>query len=204
MKHAIAILVASFLVAGCQSPGGGSGGGLGGGISGVEVPTQAVPVYSTDPVFVSYVERFQSMARYYGRTDDVSRLAVIFNDSNLDRPSTIASCMISTGPQNVVSVRRSYWDAATELVKQALIFHELGHCMLLRPHRGDVRVSDMTPISLMYPYIISNNLYNNYYNVYNDELFQYMNYTALSPYSGAGAETIERYSTSEEGCEHDI
>lgn len=54
-----------------------------------------------------------------------------------------------------IEVRKEYWDSASDVSKEVLLFHELGHCILYRlaPNNGHISTenSDHMPVSIMYP-----------------------------------------------------
>lgn len=52
----------------------------------------------------------------------------------------------------MVFVLRSYWEKADAIHREALIWHELGHCVLHNAHNERTK-PDGHPISLMYPSI---------------------------------------------------
>lgn len=61
---------------------------------------------------------------------------------------TVGVCIPGEFGLNSVILLRSYWDAAPEDARWALVFHELGHCELGRDHR-DMIAPDGCPVSVM-------------------------------------------------------
>jgi hypothetical protein len=53
------------------------------------------------------------------------------------------------------------------------MFHELGHCVLDRPHDDDRAVNTRRPASLMSTYLLSSYWYKSYYEEYMYELFHF-------------------------------
>ena len=76
-----------------------------------------------------------------------------------------------------VTLDPDFWNAAqNDKQKELLMHHELGHCVLYRPHRSDrVLIPDgiehTHEASIMYPSIIGSAQYNLHYAWYQDELF---------------------------------
>lgn len=95
--------------------------------------------------FVQYVERFEAEAANQGRSVEV-RTYMKFADLETD---LLGRCFPMS---NRVEVDRRAWAKMDEDEREMLIFHELGHCTLHRPHRSDVR--DGHPVSLMYPQLM--------------------------------------------------
>lgn len=59
---------------------------------------------------------------------DFVDMAEYLNDSHTN---VIGTCYYFVGK---IKIDISYWNSATKLERKALIFHELGHCSLLRDH----------------------------------------------------------------------
>lgn len=124
-----------------------------------------------DPEFTPYVERF--VARAAERDVVVSpNITVQFTEDSLDdddEGKAMARCYRGFGARYVV-VARNYWDKMHDLQREEVIFHELGHCLLDRPHRNEERFN--VPCSLMngtgLPYIAD---YGSHKENYLDELF---------------------------------
>ena len=49
-------------------------------------------------------------------------------------PNVIGQCAHDPNEPGTVIVDRTYWNVATDLEKEFLVFHELGHCVLDRDH----------------------------------------------------------------------
>lgn len=121
-------------------------------------------VGSIDPAFNSYIAIFESM--YGAKVTDID-----FSFKDLSRP-VIGQCSILTttyGKTKRIQVDPTYWndEHTSEHQKVGLIFHEIGHCFLNRPHTEDKMyyapegLSFMVkiPSSIMYPY----NFYSSFY-----------------------------------------
>ncbi|NND34913.1 MAG: hypothetical protein HKN76_20170 [Saprospiraceae bacterium] len=59
-----------------------------------------------------------------------------FLDSSLGA-SVTGQCQHDSNNPDRVLINRSYWNRVTELQKEFLVFHELGHCYLQRSHLDD-------------------------------------------------------------------
>ena len=58
-------------------------------------------------------------------------------------------CTYNSETPNSITINSLYWDVLSALEKEKLIFHELGHCVLNRPHYDVVR-SDGKCVSIMH------------------------------------------------------
>ena len=95
------------------------------------------PAIIVDTDFIGYLSKFKSL---YDVTDQVS-----IKKSVLKLP-LIGQCDLDN---NQVTIDETFWKNATDLSKTALIYHELGHCLLYRAHTEQVK-SDGCPSSLMF------------------------------------------------------
>jgi len=91
------------------------------------------PVYDVPPEFQTYVDRFIVEAAKYGQDIDFSDtgLSIQFRDA-VDQ-ETGGVCL----GNHQIEIEKFFWDDLSEFDKEGLIFHELGHCELGRPHRND-------------------------------------------------------------------
>lgn len=100
---------------------------------------------------------------------NVRALTMMFGKTNTsDDPGTVGTCsMINNLP--VVIIDRPFWDVATQAERELLVFHELGHCILLRDH-CEVR-ADNGPASIMVAELIDGVYYQQNRKKLVDELF---------------------------------
>ena len=61
-------------------------------------------------------------------------LVVEFGDVPAEAAGVCSELGTSTSGSHIVTIRRSFWLNADETTRERLIFHELGHCELFRPH----------------------------------------------------------------------
>ncbi len=97
-----------------------------------------VPVYDVHPDFQVLVDKFISEAAQQGIVVSISNLILQY-DTSLDM-LICGECNSLGDPGKVqkqirVNPNARCWEYAEEL--EALIFHELGHCILQRPHLAD-------------------------------------------------------------------
>jgi hypothetical protein len=103
-------------------------------------------VYQVPPEVEIYVERFLAAAEQRNQPIEITNLIVEFdslNNSIRDGAMLCAACEQIPGRadrQRKITINTSVncWRFASDFVKEALIFHELGHCVLQRlDHRDD-------------------------------------------------------------------
>ena len=118
-----------------------------------------------DPVFNSYVSQFKVLSN--GRHSDIilNRTTIIFK--------SISSLGLCRPYNNEIEINPSYWFGSTVKERLALIYHELGHCVLFRKHE-EKRLKDGCPYSIMYHEQTMNDAYcyETHWKHYKKELFR--------------------------------
>lgn len=84
----------------------------------------------------------------------------------------VGECITQENATPVVVIDQLYWSQASDSVREELIWHELGHCLLHRVHRMDV-LSNNEPASIMNPMLFDPYAIQNNYQYYKTELFGY-------------------------------
>ena len=81
-----------------------------------------------------YFKTFQEEARDHGLIVDYETANVTAEIRQIDEGSVAGSC--STNGQNIrhITIDQSFWSKASPLLREMVIFHELGHCILGRGH----------------------------------------------------------------------
>lgn len=78
---------------------------------------------------------------------DLTKVHIVF--SEYVQWPVLAMCMPDRFTP-LIMVSRTVWDTSDDLTREAVIWHELGHCVLNREHVTDLK-PDGHPVSLMYP-----------------------------------------------------
>lgn len=101
---------------------------------------------SVDSALQPLFDDFASEALTRGMSLDMSSYSGIFME--LDENNVAAKCQtLSNGSKRVV-VDQSFWNSASALQREMVVFHELGHCVLNRAHLDDAR-TDGACVSMM-------------------------------------------------------
>ncbi|HEX5112831.1 MAG TPA: hypothetical protein VFV79_08295 [Saprospiraceae bacterium] len=87
-----------------------------------------------DPALQEYMDRFKVEGAARGVTVDYveSRIAAYLRI--ITQSGVIGQCAHSDKEENTVIIDRMYFESATDLEKEFVVFHELGHCVLNREH----------------------------------------------------------------------
>ncbi len=87
-----------------------------------------------DITLLSYVESFETEAELRGIYVDVSSMDIQIGFSVIDENNIVGQCLHYTDGHKEIWIDENYWTRLTELEKEYLMFHELGHCVLNRGH----------------------------------------------------------------------
>lgn len=122
-------------------------------VSDTDVPVLSPPP-PTDPTFTPEIHYFQTL---YNIQVNVS----VSFDAALDEGDTLGKCFHykdqPNGPHNYVVISPKWWNKISKEGRDALILHELGHCVFSLDHNNDRGIVggilDM-PLSIMNKYFI--------------------------------------------------
>ena len=95
---------------------------------------------SYDGVDVSlwpYFEQFEKAAYDRGIKIDLSQTGITGEISDLPGQSVAGQCQFGHYINNHITIDRNYWNRSSTMDREFVVFHELGHCFLLRGHLED-------------------------------------------------------------------
>lgn len=148
------------------------------------------PAGTIEPQFIPYVSYFSSKAEdNQVGIGDLYSLSVNFSeDTDPNNKNTLGICIRHSDSQQVY-IRKSYWDKASIIDREELIFHELGHCLLGLQHDNSLQIARdfatnvntdfRLPHSIMNPYHLGNIVYGDNREEYIRQLFQVTNQIIL-------------------------
>lgn len=111
-------------------------------------PEEEPPI---DPDLLPYIERFIFEANERDVNLTIDSLGITVQFENISDPSVIGRCRRDdNGVNESIAVDPIYWKLATELEKEYVMFHELGHCVLNRSHTTESDPSNIC-LSIMEP-----------------------------------------------------
>lgn len=87
-----------------------------------------------DDDLIYYFESFEQEAALRNVSLDLNELGISGMLLEIDDSTIIGQCSINNNGQKTVIIEPSSWSQLTELQKEFLVFHELGHCALQRTH----------------------------------------------------------------------
>jgi hypothetical protein len=90
-----------------------------------------------DPSLQEYFDRFVVEGAARGVTVDYTASRISGYLKIITQPNVIGQCAHSDSKPNTVIIDKIYWSTASDLEKEFVVFHELGHCVLNREHLDD-------------------------------------------------------------------
>jgi len=87
-----------------------------------------------DPSLQEYFNRFADEGALRNVPVDFTASRIAGYLRIITQSGVIGQCAHSDSKPNTVIVDKIYWNTATELEKEFVVFHELGHCVLNREH----------------------------------------------------------------------
>ena len=104
-----------------------------------------------DPAFDSIVNKWNNLSTQQVNVD-------IQFKSLASSADIVGECQYTDDVSNpvgqIIYIDRTFWDNAADVVKEQMLFHELGHCVLLLIHH-DCTMNGVKPESIMFPRIFS-------------------------------------------------
>lgn len=141
--------------------------------TGTPSPTPTGSDLYTGPADVEkYVLKFIDDAKAQGLDvmPELSNPKLQIQIAKLDQYGASVIGLCETGGIRRVTFDPDFWNSVSETQRELLAHHELGHCILYRPHLTST-LSTGAYASIMYPIIMSSSTYNNNYAYYQQELF---------------------------------
>lgn len=93
------------------------------------------PQYSNvDQALWKYYEDFEKEAELRGFSFDLNNLEVSGEISQIHDSGVAGTCQFGSAINNHVTIDQTFWNRSSELSREFVVFHELGHCALLRGH----------------------------------------------------------------------
>ncbi len=113
-----------------------------------------------------YVDRFEQLYHI----EIVGNYSMILADLGSEATGIVGECDTET---KRMRFDRVYWNEANDQQREVVVFHELGHCVLNRPHtKASIAGPNNTavPASIMYPQVLDTDLYKKNRDYYCQEL----------------------------------
>lgn len=138
-------------------------------------PTPTAKVYNGPAEVEKYVTKFiaDALIQKVDVLPDMKSPMLEIRIASLDAYGSSVIGLCETGGNlRRVTFDPDFWNSVSETQKGLLTHHELGHCVLYRPHRSDL-LSSGAYASIMYPIIMSSTTYTKNAAYYLEELFSW-------------------------------
>ena len=99
-----------------------------------EVQETNIRFNNVDPDLWPYYAAFENEAAKRGLSYDLNLLRVSGKIDEIDQANVAGSCRFGSHIDNAVTIDESFWNRSSTTMKEFVVFHELGHCVLLRGH----------------------------------------------------------------------
>lgn len=125
-----------------------------------------------DQDLVPYFERFEQEAATRGVVFDYVKDRIEGHLTDIEETDVSGKCQSNSVDPDKVYIDANYWRRATDLEREFIVFHELGHCFLQREHLDDAtNTGNCTSIMHSGLGTCRNAYSNNTRSAYLDELF---------------------------------
>ncbi len=95
-----------------------------------------------------YFQRFEEEAAARGLNLDLNSLNISAEFMEISQDGVAGTCTYGSHQPGHVVIDETFWSRASDLFKEMIVFHELGHCVLFFDHREGVH-ADGTCVSIM-------------------------------------------------------
>jgi hypothetical protein len=93
--------------------------------------------YFVEAPLQPYFDRFAAEAALRNVVIDFETLKISGTLGLIVIPQVVGQCVHNDKEPDKVIIDKNYWDGSDDLKREFLVFHELGHCALNRPHLDD-------------------------------------------------------------------
>jgi beta-lactamase regulating signal transducer with metallopeptidase domain len=90
--------------------------------------------YVIDEPLEAYYDRFIDEAYMRGLDVEYATYQVDATIGDITTPNVIGTCSWDQTHKHSIVLDKDYWQRATDLQREFLVFHELGHCVLGKDH----------------------------------------------------------------------
>jgi hypothetical protein len=92
---------------------------------------------AVDPQLLPYYEAFEAEAAIRGVEVDFDAFPIPGDIQSIQEDNIAGTCTHYGGSHHEIVIDLEYWNAASTLRREMVVFHELGHCYLGLGHKED-------------------------------------------------------------------
>lgn len=117
-------------------------------IAGCQKEDQLIEISLVDAALVSYFRTFEAEANARGIALDASFSEIEARFEYINEGNVVGQCWYGRHGSNEILIDQAYWQRASNLNREFVVFHELGHCYLDRDH-AEASTTNGTCLSIM-------------------------------------------------------
>jgi hypothetical protein len=102
------------------------------------IEPQPVKFPGVEPQLKAYFQRFEDEAAIRGLNVDLTDAGITAVIEEIDESNVLGRCSFPRAQPNRVTIDQRFWSRGSDLFREFVVFHELGHCYLFRPHLEDL------------------------------------------------------------------
>jgi len=87
-----------------------------------------------EEAIIPYYQSFQKEAKERGLQIDLNNLEISAEIKEIAQEHVAGSCSFGSHINNHITIDKTFWEKASQPLREFVVFHELGHCALLRGH----------------------------------------------------------------------
>lgn len=141
-------------------------------LTGCQKEDQFTEISLVDPALQPYFRAFEEEAGARGITLDPSFFEIEATIREINDGNVIGQCKYQSHFPNEIRIDQDYWQHTSNLGRELVVFHELGHCYLARGHTEASTANDVCLSIMASGTGTCRNLYNQETRAYYlDELF---------------------------------
>ncbi|NNF35132.1 MAG: hypothetical protein HKN68_13545 [Saprospiraceae bacterium] len=95
---------------------------------------QMLPYPGVDDRLWPYFERFELEGEQRGITLNLNTLNIQGRIESIDEEHIAGTCQFRGTSPRLVTIDSEFWNRSSDLFREFIVFHELGHCALRRDH----------------------------------------------------------------------
>lgn len=99
-----------------------------------ESEVEVSPNTDIDSSLESYLTSFEEEAAQRGYHINIEDLDLVSHIAPIDQNNVAGTCHYSSQYPNRITIDEDFWNSASHLMREMVVFHELGHCVLSRGH----------------------------------------------------------------------
>jgi len=86
---------------------------------------------------IRYYDSFEQEAAKRGLNIDLDDYDLHSHIAEIQEEGVAGTCHYNSHSSNVITIDLTFWNNASDAVREMVVFHELGHCVLYQGHREE-------------------------------------------------------------------